>query len=139
MSHSFITKWTGFLLYKGAIVLFFTYTILYFLWMLILYTGLGGVLIYADRLSVLSVLVIFVVVLLYALIFWLLLGISQALYLLHDNPKLNVFRSIKESFSLIKGYRWSLLGLFILTGIGLVIGLYLFMVGAIFALVVYPS
>ncbi|MFD1851943.1 hypothetical protein [Oceanobacillus bengalensis] len=125
------------LLYKGTIVLFLTNIILYFFWMLILYTGLGGTLIYAGGLSVRSGFVILVIVLLYVLLFWLFAGISQALYLLHDDPKLSTFRSIKESFSLMKGSRWSLLGLFVLTGLGLIIGMYLFIVGAIFTLVLY--
>ncbi|GAB3045021.1 hypothetical protein GCM10027286_04310 [Virgibacillus ainsalahensis] len=125
------------LLYKGVIVLFLNNFMLYFFWMLLLYTGFGGLLIYAAGLDIRSGIVILGIILIYALLFWLYAGISQALYLLHDDPKLNIFRSIKKSFSLMKGYRWSLLGLFVLTGLGLIIGILLFMIGAIFTLVLY--
>lgn len=125
------------LLYKGVIVLFLTYIILYFFWMLILYSSFSGALIFAAGLNIRSAFLILGIILLYALLFWLFAGISQGLYVLHDDPKLGTFRSIKKSFSLMKGHRLALLGLFGLTALGLIIGLYLFMVGAIFVLILY--
>ncbi|UJL46321.1 DUF975 family protein [Virgibacillus sp. NKC19-16] len=125
------------LLYKGVIVLFLTNFILYFFWMLLLYTAFGGLIISATGINIRSSIAILVIILVYVLFFWLYLGISQALYLLHDDPKLNTFRSIRRSFSLMKGYRWPLSGLLVLSGLGLIIGILLFMIGAIFALVLY--
>ncbi|RKQ33982.1 DUF975 family protein [Oceanobacillus halophilus] len=125
------------LLYKGVIIFVLNNLLIYFIGMLIIYTGIGAVVIAAAGWNVRTGIVILIYLVLYAILFWLYLGISQTMYLLHDDPKLGIFRSIKNSFSLMKGYRWSLLGLFLLTGIALIIGVFLFVIGAIFSLVLY--
>ncbi|WP_112181095.1 DUF975 family protein [Paraliobacillus zengyii] len=125
------------LLYKGLIVLIISNFLLYLIGMLAIYTVIIFLAIIPVGLNLGTGSIIAGFIILYGILFWLYLGTSQALYLLHDDPKLGIFRSVKQSFSLMKGNRWSLFGLFLLTGLGFIIGILLLLVGAIFSIVVY--
>ncbi|WP_152640140.1 DUF975 family protein [Virgibacillus necropolis] len=115
------------LLYKGFFVLIITNLLLYIIGMMSIYAGL----------SVKSALLFFAYLLLYAFFIWLFLGISQAMYILYDDPKVGIFRCIRNSFSMMKGKRWQLLGLFLLAGVGLILGALLLMIGVLVVLVMY--
>ncbi|WP_096186521.1 DUF975 family protein [Evansella halocellulosilytica] len=54
-----------------------------------------------------------VLALLPLLLVWLFLGLSQAMYILYDKPKIKLTKSIYLSFKLMKGNKWSLIGLYI--------------------------
>ncbi|MBU9712272.1 DUF975 family protein [Evansella tamaricis] len=45
---------------------------------------------------------------------WVFLGLSQAMYLLYEDPKTSIFNCIRRSFRMMKGHRLSLIGLYII-------------------------
>lgn len=72
------------LLYKGLIVLFLTYILLSLFGLVLLYSFFGLLYILSAGLDGYSILLAVIFALLYTLFIWLLTGISQALYILHD-------------------------------------------------------
>ena len=125
------------LLYKGLIVLFLTYILLSLFGLVVLYSFFGLLIILSAGLDGNSILLAVIFALLYTLFIWLLTGISQALYILHDDPSINTFRSIGRSFGLMRRNRWTLIGLFVLTGIGVIIGVLLLLVGVVITMVLF--
>jgi uncharacterized membrane protein len=125
------------LLYKGLAVFFISNLFLYIMGMMMIYGGVGSLFTFAAGASLWTGILFIAYLLLFSATIWLFLGISQAMYILYDNPDAGIFSSIKESYSLMKGYKWSLLGLFLLTAIGLILGVLLFGVGLILSLVLY--
>ncbi|WP_281974378.1 DUF975 family protein [Halobacillus litoralis] len=125
------------LLYKGLAVFFITNLLLYVIGMMMIYAGLGSLFTYAAGVSLWSGILFAAYLLVFAFIIWLFLGISQAMYILYDDPGSGIYSSMKESFLLMKGYKWPLLGLFVLTGIGLILGVLLFVVGLVVSLAIY--
>ncbi|KHE71015.1 DUF975 family protein [Halobacillus sp. BBL2006] len=117
--------------------MFITNFLLYLIGMMTIYAGIGTLFSYVGGVTLKTGGVFFVYLLLFSFIIWLYLGISQAMYILYDDPKAGIFPSIKNSFSLMNGHKGTLLGLFVLTGVGLILGALLFVVGAIVSLVVY--
>lgn len=125
------------LLYKGWVVFFLINLLLYIMGMMTVYAGMGAVLVYASGIHVTSLLLTAAYAALYILLIWVYLGISQTMYVLYEDPDAGIFRSMKNSFSLMKGHKWPLLGLLVLSALAILLGIVLFVVGAIVALVLY--
>lgn len=142
MKKRFVNAWTypfrnWQLLYKGTAVLFLSNLLLYIEGMMMLSAGISSLFLLGASINLNAGIIIAAYLLLFLLILWLFLGISQAVYLLYDDPKRGFFSSIKESFSLMKGHKLALLGIFILTGIGIIAGAFLLLIGAILCIVLY--
>lgn len=142
MRNRFLNAWTypfrnWKLLYKGWIVLFISNFFLYVFGMMIIYALLGGLFLLVAGLDIFTGIALAAYLLVFLFILWLFLGLSQAMYLLYDDPEKGILSSIKESFSLMKGYKLSLLGIFLLTGIGMIVGVILLVIGAILSLVIF--
>lgn len=125
------------LLYKGLAIFFLSNLLIYIIGMMVVYAGIGSLFLLGTAMNVWSILISFAYFLLFSIFVWLFLSISQAWYILYDDPDTGIFTSIKRSFHLMKGSRWSLLGFFVLTGVGMVLGALLIFVGLIFCLVLY--
>ncbi|WP_226577913.1 DUF975 family protein [Halobacillus litoralis] len=125
------------LLYKGLIVFFLSNFLIFLIGMMLIYGGIGSLFTYAAGISIATSLLVIAYLLLFTLLIWLFLGISQSMYILYDDPDVGVFKSLKDSFSLMKGHKWALLALFVLTGLALIIGVLLVVIGAILSLVLY--
>ncbi|KGA96757.1 hypothetical protein AJ85_01540 [Alkalihalobacillus alcalophilus ATCC 27647 = CGMCC 1.3604] len=125
------------LLYKGVIVLAISYLLLHIIGMMSIYAVIGSLFTASVGFNIRLFIVLFIYLLIFALIIWLYLGISQSLYILYDDPDISVFRSIKRSFFLMKGARWSLIGFIVLSFIGMIIGTLLLVVTGFIILVIY--
>ncbi|GAE27755.1 hypothetical protein JCM9140_3912 [Halalkalibacter wakoensis JCM 9140] len=125
------------LLFKGFFVLFITYLFIQMISLMSIYSVLGTLFMIAADINVRLMMVFVAFVSLFALFIWLFLGLSQVLYILYDDPKKGTFRSMKESFSIMKGHRWALFGFFLLTGVAFILGFVLFLIGAIVSLVIF--
>lgn len=125
------------LLYKGLAVFVLSNLLIYIIGMMVVYAGIGSLFLVGSAMNVGSILVSFAYFLLFSIFVWLFLSISQAWYVLYDDPDTGIFTSIKKSFHLMKGSRWSLLGFFVLTGVGMVLGALLILIGLVFCVVLY--
>lgn len=125
------------LLYKGLIIFFCLYLLVSTMGMMVIYGGFIGLAFLAAEINVWTISVSTAYILMFLIFIWLFLGISQAPYILYDNPSAGVFKSIKESFSLMKGYKWSLIGLLILSAISMIVGALIFIIGAVVSIVLF--
>ncbi|WP_444684548.1 hypothetical protein [Alkalicoccus luteus] len=125
------------LLYKGTAVFFMTYLLLDVVGTLFMYGGILGLFGNMMALQAGGAMLLAFYAGIFTLLIWILLGISQVGYILYEYPEKSLLKSIRESFTMMKGYRLSLLGLFVLAVISILAGALLFIIGAIVMIVVY--
>ncbi|MBN8233938.1 DUF975 family protein [Halobacillus kuroshimensis] len=124
------------LLYKGAIVFFLSNVLLTIIGMMAIYAALGGLVSIAG--GSLTVLALYgVLLLIFAGVVWLFLSITQAVYILYDDPDIGVMAGLKQSFSMMKGSRWPLLGLFLLMMVATMLGALLIGLGAFVSIAIF--
>ncbi|WP_100012355.1 DUF975 family protein [Lentibacillus sediminis] len=122
------------LLYKGFIVTGVIGLLMYFIGIV------GGILILSLMINGPAIFIDYgfvTVLLLFALCVWMFLGLSQAMYILYEQPKVGMFRSIRRSFQLTKGHKRSLMGLFALFILWFMVGFIVVIIGITVSLAFY--
>ncbi|WP_216827389.1 DUF975 family protein [Alkalihalobacterium elongatum] len=122
------------LLYKGFIINAISSLVIFFFWLTSVITLLNLLYVMLEGFQTDDIMKFFFVLLIPIALLWVFLGLSQAMYILYEDPKTNVIKCVIRSFKMMNGNRWSLIGLYVSFVLWFFLGLIALVVGLLASL-----